>query len=794
MATEKTEKPVKKTKKKKASSGTKQKVLKGIVIALWVMFFAVAIGLPLYIYSVSINFLGLYGGMPSFSSLENPENDLSSELYSTDGVMLGKYFRKNRVNATYEELSPNLVKALIAIEDSRFEDHSGIDPESMGRVAAGVAKYAVTGNKENLAGGGSTLSQQLAKNLFNLRSDEKYEGKFYGINRNIDMLFNKTKEWIMAVRLERSYTKKEILAMYLNTVEFGSNSYGIKTASQTFYSKNPNELDVQEAATLAGIVQAPTRLSPYFHPESATLKRNTVLIKMADHDYISKATADSIMQQPLSLKYTVENHNLGAAPYFRSVIKDFLTKWAKEHGYDIYEDGLKIYTTIDSRMQKHAELAVSNHMRKLQAKFEKEWGDRNPWVDEHNREIKNFIEDEAKKSDHYRQLVRKYGKDADSVWIVMKTKRPMRVFSYNKGEIDTLMSPLDSVRYYKRYLHTGFMAMDPYSGAIKAWVGGIDFKHFKFDHVMQSKRQPGSTFKPFVYATAIENGYSPCYTVYDVPRSYPTGGEPATWSPSNSDGKYSNEPMTIRQALAQSINTVTAEIMYKMQPANVVALAKRMGIKSELEPVLSLALGVNEVSVYEMVGAYSTFVNKGVYTQPFFITRIEDKNGNVLFEPQPKTIEALNEETAYLMLHMLQGGTQLRGGSALGLSSELRHNIEIGAKTGTTQNGSDGWFMGVTPELVAGAWVGGDNRAIRFRSWLSGQGARTAMPIWEDFMLKTYNDPQLEIDKTTFETPKQPLSIEINCARYNQMYYGSGSQPDTSGINTQQPVDMGEIF
>ena len=784
------ETPVKKKKKAASGGGTKQRVLKGVVIALWLMFFGVVVGLPLYIYTVSTNFLGLYGGMPPFSSLENPENDLSSELYSSDGVQLGKYYRKNRVNATYEELSPNLVKALIAIEDVRFEDHSGIDPESMGRVAF---KSVLLGQN---AGGGSTLSQQLAKNLFSLRSDEKYEGKLYGINRKLDLLFNKTKEWIMAVRLERSYTKKEILAMYLNTVEFGSNSYGIKTASQTFYGKNPNELDVQQAATLAGIVQAPSRLSPFYNPDAATLKRNTVLVKMAEHDYISRATADSIMQQPLSLTYNVESHNQGSAPYFRSVIKDFLTKWAKEHGYDIYEDGLKIYTTIDSRLQKHAEKAVSDHMRKLQAKFEKEWGGRNPWVDDSNQEIKGFIEQEAKRSDHYQKLVRKYGKGADSVDIVMQTKRPMRIFSYTKGEIDTLMSPLDSVRYYKRFLHTGFMAMDPYSGAIRAWVGGIDFKHFKFDHVMQGKRQPGSTFKPFVYATAIENGYSPCYSVYDVPRSYPVEGQP-NWEPKNSDGKYTNQPMTMRQALAQSINTVTADIMYRMKPENVVSLAKRMGFKSELEPVLSLALGTSDVSVYEMVGAYSTFVNKGVYTQPFFITRIEDKNGNVLFEPQPKTIEALNEETAYLMLHMLQGGTQLAGGSALGLSPELRHKIEIGAKTGTTQNGSDGWFMGVTPELVAGAWVGGDNRSIRFRSWLSGQGARTAMPIWQEFMLQAYNDPQLDINKTTFEAPREPLSIEINCLRYNQNYGGVGSgtnQPDTSGINTQAPVKVDEIF
>jgi penicillin-binding protein 1A len=766
---------------------TKRRVIRGLVIALWMFFLLIMVGLPLYLYSVSINFLGLYGGMPSFRSLENPESDLASELYSADGALLGKYFRENRVNATYDELSPNLVKSLIAIEDARFEEHSGIDEVSLGRVAF---KSILLGQN---AGGGSTLSQQLAKNLFNLRRDEQYGGRLYGIHYYLDMLFNKTKEWILAVRLERSYTKKEILAMYLNTVDFGSNAFGVKVASQTFFNKSPNDLNWQEAAVLAGIVQAPSRLSPRYHPERATQRRNVVLGQLAEYKFISPSEADSLRQLPLELTYNVENHNQGAAPYFRSVIKDFLSKWGREHGYDVYEDGLKIYTTIDSRMQKYAEEAVYGHMRKLQAKFEKEWGDRNPWVDENNRELKGFIESEAKKSDHYRKLVRKYGQGSDSIWIVMNTRRPMRIFNYS-GDIDTLMSPLDSVRHYKRFLHTGFMAMDPYSGAIKAWVGGIDHKHFKFDHVMQGKRQPGSTFKPFVYATAIENGYSPCYTVYDVPQSYETGGDPPTWAPSNSDGKYTYEPMTLREAMAKSINSVTANIMHKMKPENVVALAKRMGIRSDLEPVLALSLGVNDVSVYEMVGAYSTFVNKGVYTQPYYITRIEDKNGNVLYEPQPKTIEALNEETAYLMLHMLKGGTELGGGTALGLSRDLRHNLEIGAKTGTTQNASDGWFMGVTPELVAGAWVGGDNRAIRFRSWLSGQGARTAMPIWEEFMLKAYGDPDLDVKRTTFESPREALSIEINCMRYNQQYYGNTNELDTAGINKQKPINTDEIF
>lgn len=777
-----------KKKNKKQSPAPKSKLYRSLVIGLWALFITGLVALPLYIYTVSINFGNFYGGMPSFKMLENPENDLSSELYSADNVLLGKYFRENRVNATFDELSPNLVNSLVAVEDVRFEEHSGIDEESLMRVAI---KSILLGQN---AGGGSTLSQQTAKNLFRLRTDEKYEGKFYGISSKLDMLFNKTKEWILAVRLEQAYTKKEILAMYLNTVDFGSNAFGIKVASQTFFNKTPNDLDVQEAALLSGIVQAPSRLNPVRNPESAIQRRNVVINQMKKYGFLAENQADSIMQLPIELEYSVENHNLGPASYFRSVIKDFLHSWTREHGYDLYEDGLKIYTTLDSRMQNYAEEAVNAHMAKLQKKFNEEWEGKNPWVDDKNTELKGFIESEIKRGDHYRALVEKYGKGADSIDIVLNTKRPMRVFTH-QGEIDTLMSPMDSIRHYKRFLHTGFMAMDPYTGAIRAWVGGINHKHFKFDHVKQGKRQPGSTFKPFVYATAIENGYSPCYSVYDVPQSYPTGGDPPTWSPNNSDGKFTGQPMTMRQAMAASVNSVTANIMYKMRPENVVALAQRMGIKSHLEPVLALALGISDVSVYEMVAAYSTFVNKGIYTEPFYITRIEDKNGNILYEPHPKTVEALNEETAYTMLHMLRGGTVLEGGTAMGLSRELRHNIEIGAKTGTTQNGSDGWFMGVTPELVAGAWVGGDNRSIRFKSWYSGQGARTAMPIWQEFMLKVYNDPELGVTRTVFDAPDTPIDVELNCNSYNQHFQGGEEEADSLEIdNTRPAINPDEIF
>ena len=764
-----------KTSTSQNSASRRAGIIKNIVISLWISLAIALIAVPLYIYSVSVDFLGLYGGMPSAEMLENAKNDLASELYTSDGKLLGKYFRENRENTSYDELSPYLVNSIIAVEDARFRQHAGVDGRGFVRV---LIRTILLGQN---TGGGSTLSQQTAKEMFKIRTDEKFEGRLSGISDKLDMLFKKTKEWILAVRLERTFTKNELLAMYFNTVDFGNQTFGVKVAAKTYFNKTPNSLNIQEAALLAGIVQNSSRLNPVRHPEAATRRRNVVINQMAKYGYLTQDKADSIKRLPLTLKYTLENHNQGPSPYFRSVIKGFLSSWAKEAGYNIYGDGLKIYTTIDSRMQQHAEAAVNKHMEVLQARFEQEWRGRNPWMDEHNQELKNFIEQEARKSEHYRKLVRKWGKGADSVNIVMNTKRPMRIFSW-KGEQDTLMSPIDSIRYYKRFLHTGFMAMDPYSGAVKAWVGGINFKHFKFDHVMQGKRQPGSTFKPFVYATAIENGYSPCYSVYDIPRSYDTGSGSAPWSPNNSNGKFTNAPMTMREALALSVNTVTAEMMYKMKPENVVNLAHRMGIRSQLAPVLSLSLGTSDVSVFEMVGAYSTFVNKGVHTQPYYIVRIEDKHGNVLYEPKPKTVEALNEETAYIMLHMLKGGTEIAGGSATRLSANLLRNMEVGGKTGTTQKASDGWFMGVTPELVAGAWVGGDSPSIRFPSWVSGQGGRTAMPIWDMFMSSVQNDPALGFKKTSFEAPQAPLSIEINCDRYLKRFQGAGDQDSADSL------------
>ncbi|MFL0684349.1 MAG: penicillin-binding protein 1A [Algoriphagus aquaeductus] len=731
---------------------------------LWMAFFGGLILFILFVWMVSINFLGLFGALPDFKALENPESELASELYSADGVLLGTYFRENRSPVNFEDLSPNLVSALIATEDVRFEEHSGIDMMAMLRV---FVKSILLGQD---AGGGSTLSQQTAKNLFKTRTDAS-QGILSSVP-GLRMLIIKTKEWIVATQLERAYTKNEILTLYLNTSEFGSNAYGIKTAAATFFNKTPAELNIQESAVLVGLFKAPTYYSPVFNPDNSLRRRNTVLGQMLKNDLLSQEEFDSISKLPIELDYRVQNQNQGLATYFREIVKADLLKWAKENlksdgtSYDLFGDGLKIYVTLDSRMQRYAEEAVREHMSELQKAFYKEMGNREPWIDESFRVIPNFIEDAVKRTEAYRLLKVRYGDNTDSINIKLNEKKKMRVFSWD-GERDTLMSTMDSMRYYKKFLRTGFMSMDPHTGHVKAWVGGIDHKFFKFDHVKQGKRQPGSTFKPFVYAAAIENGYSPCYSVIDQPVEVYIPGQP-TWSPSNADGKFSYEKMTIRRAMAKSVNSITAYMMKKLSPKIVLETARRLGVTSDLQEVPSLALGVNDVSVFEMVGAFGTFVNKGEHTTPYYIDRIEDKNGNVIQQFTPRKRPAMSEEHAYLMTYMLRGGFEEEDGTSQGVPRTLRDGNELGGKTGTTQNASDGWYMGISKDLVSGAWVGGDDRAIHFRSWTAGQGGRTARPIWVKYMTKVYADQSLGYTKGPFPRPDRPLSIEINCDRYEQ--------------------------
>ncbi|MEQ8715584.1 MAG: transglycosylase domain-containing protein [Cyclobacteriaceae bacterium] len=758
-----------------------KKHLSKIIPILWVVFVLGVLSAPAFIYSVRVDLFGLYGGLPSLQDLEKPDPELSSELYSADGLLLGKYFRHNRTPVNYRELSPKLIETLLVTEDIRYTEHSGIDFRGLGRVLV----YSLLLGEN--AGGGSTITQQLAKNLFRTRTDQ-FKGTLSNVP-GLRMLIVKVKEWIVAVRLEKFYTKEEIMAMYLNTAEYGSNSYGIRVAAQTYFNKLPSELGYNESAILVGLLNKPTRYNPVYNPEFAKEKRQEVLYNLQKYNRISTEEFDSLKTADFGLQYQVAGHNEGPATYFRSVIRNFLMDWCAEHGYDLFDDGLKIYTTIDSRMQSYAELAVEEHMSALQKIFDEHWEGRNPWIDTDGKEIPNFVEQAIKRTDIYRGLVEQYGEDSDSIDVILNRPKPMTVFSWD-GEKDTIMSPVDSLKYYKRFLQAGFMSMDPHSGHIKAWVGGIDHKYFKYDHVKQGRRQPGSTFKPFVYTAAIDNGYSPCYPVIDAPVVFDMPGQnPPFWQPDNAEGRWSGETMTIRRAMASSVNSITAFMMKKVSPETVVNYAKQMGITSPLEAVPSLCLGAGgDVSIFELVGAYSTFVNKGVWTEPTFITRIEDENGAVLQEFVPKKVEALNEETAYLMLHMLKGATEEEDGTGRGLSWELKSENEIGAKTGTTQNASDGWFMGVTKDLVSGSWVGGDDRSIHFRSWVLGQGARTAMPIWSKYMTSVYADKDLGITKGPFDQPMRELSIEIDCDLYDQT-----SVTDTLNINFDN-INEDDIF
>lgn len=702
---------------------------------------------------------GWFGGLPSLSSLEKPDPDLSSELISADGVSLGKYYRKNRTPVTYRELSPELINTLLVTEDYRFKQHSGIDLRGLARAVIGKITF-------NFQGGGSTLTMQLAENLYKTNSSNK--GSLYDYPA-VGQIITKLKEWIIAVQLERSYTKEEILAMYLNTIEYGSNSYGIKVAAETFFNKLPSELDYQEAASLVGSINKPTAYNPVYNPERAKNKRTEVLYNVYKYGLISRKTYDSLKEKPLTLQYKVDNHNEGLATYFRTVVRNDLLKWSRENGYDLFEDGLKIYTTIDSRMQEYAENAVNKHMDTLQQIFYEHLQGDDPWINEDGQVLEDFIDNETKRLPYYKSLSIQFEENEDSIDYYLNLPKPMKVFSW-QGEIDTVLSTVDSLRYFKHFLQAGFMVMEPNSGHIKAWVGGINHKYFKYDHVRYGKRQPGSTFKPIVYTAAIDNGYSPCQTAVDAATTYTfPGQDPPVWQPENANGKYSGEVMTLRKAMAKSVNSITAWVMQKIGPQTVVEYARRLGIESRLAAVPSLSLGAGgDVSIYELVGAYGTFVNKGVYTKPYFISRIEDENGNIIQQFIPETKEALNEETAYIMLNMLKGTTE-PGGTAQSLEYFLLQDNDIGGKTGTTQNASDGWFMGVTKDLVAGAWVGGDNRAIRFKSWVLGQGGRTAMPIYENFMLDIYNDPTLPYTRGEFDRPLTSISIELDCSLYNDV-------------------------
>jgi len=760
--------------------------LKKTIARLWIILFLIISSIIIFIASVNYNPYNLFGGMPSLQDLEKPESDLASELYSSDNLLLGKYFRYNRSPIEFNELSEELVTTLLVTEDIRFYDHSGIDFKGLVRASYGLSKNILTFGNSGLEGGGSTITQQLAKNLFKIRREKK--GKLSGIPF-LGLVISKVKEWIVAIKLEEFYTKKEILAMYLNTAEYGSNSYGIKVAAKTYFDKLPSELNYNESSIIVGLLNKPTKYNPYFNPDNAIDKRAEIFYNLFKYEIINRTQYDTLRNSDLNLSYKVENQNVGQATYFRTVVRNYLIKWAKDNGYDLFSDGLKIYTTIDSRMQEIAENAVKNQMSRLQKIFNDHWDGKNPWIDEKGFEIKDFLKNTIKRTRYYKSLLKDNENDTIKVFELLNKKKNMKVFSWD-GEIDTVFSIMDSLKYYKNFLQTGFISIEPKTGYIRAWVGGINHKYFKYDHVKQGRRQPGSTFKPIVYAAAIDNGYSPCYPVVDAPVVFELPGQdPPYWRPDNHNSKWTGETMTLRKAMAKSVNSITAFMTKKLSPNTVVNYAKKLGIQSRLDPVPAVCLGAGgDVSLFDLVGAYSTFINKGIWTEPFFISRIEDKYGNLIQEFIPTKQEALSEETAFLMLHMLKGSKEEEGGTARGLNPILTTENDVGAKTGTTQNASDGWFIGVTHNLVSGAWVGGDDRSIHFRDWVFGQGARTAMPIWQEYMLNIYDNEELQIEKGRFDKPTKQINVEIDCSVYSGI-----NEKDSSGVIIDK-IKASDIF
>lgn len=736
----------------------------------WILFGTV-------IFAVSLIFLlaswGAFGEMPTFERLENPQTNLATEILSSDGETLGKfYLDDNRTDVAFEQLPKHLVDALVATEDARYYNHAGIDARGTIRAFAFLGKR----------GGASTISQQLARQLFvGIRSRNLFEA-----------VTQKIKEWVIATRLERNYTKNEIIAMYLNIYDFHYNADGIRSASRIYFGKEPSELRIEEGAMLVGMLKNSSLYNPIRREELVKNRRNTVLGQMAKYGYISEKEKDSLQALKMDLNFNPESHREGLATYFRMYLQRWLNRWVKENEkpdgskYNIYLDGLKVYTTIDSRMQQNAEDAVETHMKKLQAEFfVQNTPKRNPttpFLDIEDFEIEAIMERAIKNSARWRAMKRQ-GVSESEIRASFREQTEMTVFDWNSDsyEKDTLMTPLDSIRYYKTFLRTAMMSMEPQTGHVKAWVGGVDYKHFQYDNVIQGARQAGSTFKPFAYAAAIDQlRYSPCDSLPDTqyciePLKH---GNPEKWCPKNSDGKYSLKNKTLKNALANSVNTITARLIDQVGPASVVEIAKNMGLTKEIPAVPSIALGTVDFNVYEMVGAYGTFVNQGVYVKPVMITRIEDRNGTVLYEYVPETKDVLSKDVAYTMVNLMEGVTQAGSGTRLRHSFNKNNQVyqevvtgypyeftnPIAGKTGTTQNQSDGWFMGMVPNLVTGVWVGGDDRSTHFKTLAYGQGASMALPIWALYMKANYAIEELGISMEAFEEPEE-LSINVDCTK-----------------------------
>ena len=731
----------------------------------WILF---SIGILSFVTIFFAAGFGLLGKMPEFRQLENPKTNLATQIFSADNKVIGKfYYNDNRTPLYYEEIPKNLIDALIATEDERFYDHSGIDLRSTLRAVVYLGEK----------GGASTISQQLARQLFTgVRS-----------RNTLDAVIQKIKEWVIAVQLERRYSKKEILTMYLNLYDFNYNADGLRSAANIYFSKEPSNLLLEESAMLVGMLQNSSLYNPIRRPELVTSRRNIVFQQMLRNEMLTQKEVDSLQQLPLQIQFNPQSHREGLATYFRAYLRQFMLNWIQDNPksdgkkYNLYLDGLTIYTTLDSKMQTYAENAVKEHMSNLQDAFFQQntpkWNPTAPFLDLTEKEIERLMDQAIRRSERWRKM-KLAGRTEDDIKESFKQKTGMKIFSW-EGEIDTVMSPIDSIRHYKHFLRSGMMSMNPQTGHVKAWVGGINYKHFQFDHVFQGKRQIGSTFKPFVYASAIDQlKLSPC-------DSFPDGfycveakkfGAHEAWCPKNSGDRYTGM-RTLKNALANSVNTISARLIDKVGPGPVSKLAADLGISSKIPNVPSIALGTADLSVYEMVAAYSSFANQGIYVKPVVVTRIEDKNGTVLFEATPETRDVLSAESAYVTVKLLEGVTESGSGIRLRHRGAEENNPYFGTvvtgypyefqnpiagKTGTTQNQSDGWFIGMVPNLVTGVWVGGEDRATHFNSIAYGQGATMALPIWALYMKKLYKDPLLEVSRDSFPAPER-VSIPLDC-------------------------------
>jgi len=745
----------------KGKNGTYRRSIK----IFWIVF---SIGVLSFVSIFLAAGFGLLGKMPEFRQLENPKTNLATQIFSADNKVIGKfYYNDNRTPLYYEEIPKNLIDALIATEDERFYDHSGIDLRSTLRAVVYLGEK----------GGASTVSQQLARQLFTgVRS-----------RNTLDAVIQKIKEWVIAVQLERRYAKKEILTMYLNLYDFNYNADGLRSAANIYFSKEPSDLLLEESAMLVGMLKNSSLYNPIRRPELVISRRNIVFQQMLRNDMLTQKEVDSLQQLPLQIQFNPQSHREGLATYFRAYLRQFMLNWIQDNPkpdgekYNLYLDGLTIYTTLDSKMQTYAENAVKEHMSNLQDAFFEQntpkWNPTAPFLDLTEKEVERLMNQAMMRSERWRKM-KLAGKTEDDIKASFEQKTAMKIFSW-KGEIDTVMSPIDSIRHYKHFLRSGMMSMDPQTGHVKAWVGGINYKHFQFDHVYQGKRQIGSTFKPFVYASAIDQlKLSPC-------DSFPDGfycvearkfGAHEAWCPKNSGDRYTGM-RTLKNALANSVNTISARLIDKVGPGPVSKLAADLGISSKIPNVPSIALGTADLSVYEMVAAYGAFANQGIYVKPVMVTRIEDKNGTVLFEATPETRDVLSAESAYVTVKLLEGVTESGSGIRLRHRGAEENNPYFGTvvtgypyefqnpiagKTGTTQNQSDGWFIGMVPNLVTGVWVGGEDRATHFNSIAYGQGATMALPIWALYMKKLYEDPLLEVSIDSFPAPEK-VSIPLDC-------------------------------